>query len=213
MKSTFKKRYPRLVALAVFLASVTANSKASTPQITINVYNDAALEESTLRKAQEEATSILKRAGIEAEWINCKGPTPEQAPNACLLPMSQTHLAVSIVPFQMDGADSSLGVAFLAENQPGVYADVFYPSIERLVRDYGTSRSLVLGNVMAHEIGHLLLGIRSHSPIGIMRPHWCYQELDQVGKGTLQFTPTQAHAMQARLMATTQPPEAGTSGM
>jgi hypothetical protein len=72
--------------------------------------------------------------------------------------MSQTHLALRIVPYQQDAEASSLGVAFLAEDQPGVYADVFYPSVERLSRDYGTNRSLVLGEVMAHEIGTFFLG-------------------------------------------------------
>jgi hypothetical protein len=155
---------------------------------------------------------ILRRAGVDAQWISCKGRTPEQVPNAsCLLPMSQTHLALSIVPFQQDAEALCLGVAFLDEGQPGVYADVFYPSIERLFRDYGTNRSRVLGDVMAHEIGHLLLGTNAHGTIGIMRPRWRYQELEQVEKGTLLFTDTQADEMRARLTAVTRtkPPRTG----
>jgi hypothetical protein len=149
---------------------------------------------------------------VDAQWISCKGLTPEQVPNpSCLLPMSRTHLSLSIVPFQQDAEGSCLGVAFLSENQPGVYADVFYPSIERLFRDYGTNRSLVLGDVMAHEIGHLLLGTNAHFTIGIMRPRWRYEELEEVEKGTLLFTDTQAHAIRTRLMAVTliKPPRTG----
>lgn len=191
--------------LAAFFLSVATNLRASASDITINVYNDARVEENTLEKAQAEATRILSQAGINAEWINCKGLQPQQVLSpSCSLPMSQTHLALRVVPFQMEGGDSALGVAFLDENQPGVQADIFYPSLDGLCRDAGTSRSLVLGDVIAHEIGHLLLGTHSHSARGIMRPHWHNQELDQIGKGTLLFTDTQAHTMRTRLMAAPQ---------
>ena len=191
--------------LAVFFISVATNLKGSTPDVVINVYNDARVEENTLEKAQEEATRILAHAGINAEWINCKGLQPQPVLNPyCSLPMSQNHLVLRVVPFQIRGGDSVLGVAFLDEDQPGVQADIFYPSLDGLCREAGTSRSRVLGNVIAHEIGHLLLGTHSHSARGIMRPHWHNQELDQIGMGTLLFTDTQAQTMQRRLMATLQ---------
>jgi hypothetical protein len=76
---------------------------------------------------------------VDAQWISCRELTPEQVPKAsCLLSISQTHPALSIVPYQREAEAASLGVAFLAEDQPGVYADVFYPSVERWFRDYGT---------------------------------------------------------------------------
>lgn len=115
--------------------------------------------------------------------------------------MSQTHLALRIVPFAEAEGDSGLGVAFLAENEPGIYSDVFYPSIEKLCRNFEVNISLVLGGVMAHEIGHLLLGTHAHTPTGIMCPRWGAQELDRVGKGTLLFTDAQAQKIRARLMS------------
>jgi hypothetical protein len=42
--------------------------------------------------------------------------------------------------------------------------------------------------VMAHEIGHLLLGRNSHSVSGIMRGTWGSAELRAIAQGALRFT-------------------------
>jgi hypothetical protein len=98
-------------AFCLLAVVFVANLEALTPQVTINVYNRAKLQENILRKAQEEATRILRRAGVDAEWISCKGLTREQVATAsCLLPMSQTHLSLSIVSYQQDAKPSVLGV-------------------------------------------------------------------------------------------------------
>ena len=47
----------------------------------------------------------------------------------------------------------------------------------------------MLGSVMAHEIGHLLLGSHAHAISGIMRGHWESGELHQIAMGTLRFLP------------------------
>ena len=44
---------------------------------------------------------------------------------------------------------------------------------------------------MAHEIGHLLLGV-GHSPTGIMRAKLNRWDLLQAGRGQLKFTPEQS---------------------
>ena len=46
----------------------------------------------------------------------------------------------------------------------------------------------VLGIVMAHEIGHLLLGFGAHSSAGIMSGRWGKFEMDLVAAGLLGFT-------------------------
>jgi hypothetical protein len=103
-----------------------------------------------------------------------------------------------IVPKALSAADSMFGMAFLAGNG-GVYGDVFFDSVEILHRDCGASIARVLGHVMAHEVGHLLLGSHSHSSIGIMCPSWHSEQLRRVEKGTLFFTPEQARAMRDKI--------------
>jgi hypothetical protein len=52
--------------------------------------------------------------------------------------------------------------------------------------------------VMAHEIGHMLLGSHAHAISGIMRGHWESSELHQIAMGTLLFLPLQEQRMRLR---------------
>jgi hypothetical protein len=56
----------------------------------------------------------------------------------------------------------------------------------------------ILGNAIAHEIGHLLLNNQSHSASGIMRGDWNLWDLRNASYGYLLFTPQQAKAIQTR---------------
>jgi hypothetical protein len=171
-------------------------------QVTINVYNDARLPEKMLTQAQQEATRILANAGVDSAWSVCR-PSQASPTPACLSPLGGVHLALRIVPWSAQLGDSIFGVAFLSEHGVGVYSDVFYPSVEKLHSDCDVSLLRVLGHVMAHEIGHLLLGTNAHSAAGIMQPHWTGEALRRVGMGTLFFTPDQARTMRAKLLTTT----------
>jgi hypothetical protein len=57
----------------------------------------------------------------------------------------------------------------------------------------------VLGNVIAHEVGHLLLRATSHSRIGIMRAHMDVQPAIHLQS----FDKTQARVIRTALMGPT----------
>jgi len=63
----------------------------------------------------------------------------------------------------------------------------------------------ILGNVMAHELGHLLLGSNSHALSGIMKARWENEELERIAKGGLFFTIEQAELIRERLVASEPP--------
>jgi hypothetical protein len=56
-------------------------------------------------------------------------------------------------------------------------ATVFHDQVEAVARRTGVARSELLGRALAHEVGHLLLGVRGHSRTGIMRAVWTDDEL------------------------------------
>src|SRR5438067_624574 len=65
----------------------------------------------------------------------------------------------------------------------------------------GVPPDLVLAHVMAHEIGHVLLGLNSHSSMGIMRGYWQAEEVSALERGRLLFSSQQSRAMRERLQA------------
>jgi hypothetical protein len=59
----------------------------------------------------------------------------------------------------------------------------------------------MLGHLMAHELGHLLLGVRSHSASGIMHVPWQKKELEIIAQGSMLFTPWEAQTMRSKIQA------------
>src|SRR5215469_1383035 len=90
--------------------------------------------------------------------------------------------------------DSVFGFAILP-----ALASVYYESLITLARTYRAEMidlPTILGCVMAHEIGHLLLG-SNHSATGIMKAHWGRKQMRELIKGDLLFTFQQSKLIQA----------------
>jgi hypothetical protein len=85
-----------------------------------------------------------------------------------------------------------LGIAAPSEKNTTASASVFCDRVERLSKGGYASLAVILGHAAAHEIGHLLLGSNSHSPLGLMRGSWSRQDLQRATGGDLLFTPSQA---------------------
>ena len=187
-----------LVANLLIVSSACPAANAdSVSSTTVRLYSDVQLSTKALVQAQQEAVRIFRQAGVETVWVQCK-PSPSPADRRCQIPPSEKFLVMRIVSKALTSAESIFGMAFLSEGR-GTYSDLFYDSVEKLHQECGASVPRVLGHVMAHELGHLLLGSNAHVEIGIMRPRWHGEQLRAVERGTLFFTPEQARLMQYRL--------------
>ena len=134
-----------------------------------------------------------------------RSPAPTQSELDCASFAWPTRLAVRIVPRSTRPTSEVFGVAFLSDEGTGCYSDVFYDQAMQLHADWHVGLSDLLGNVMAHELGHLLLGPNSHSRAGVMRAHWQEEELQQLSRGNLRFTDEQAEQMLGKLNRAHQP--------
>jgi hypothetical protein len=86
-----------------------------------------------------------------------------------------------------------MGYAMVSGRFPYI-ASVFYHRAEEL--ESGTvAGAEILGGILAHEIGHLLLAENSHSETGVLRAQWGVQDLRMIACGRLWFTPEQAARM------------------
>jgi hypothetical protein len=61
------------------------------------------------------------------------------------------------------------------------------------------SVSQILGAMVAHEIGHVLLNMPLHSETGIMRGAWDRKDLYDVAHHCLFFTPSQAEMIRSEV--------------
>jgi len=89
-----------------------------------------------------------------------------------------------------------IGLAQAAPELSNTVAFVFFARLKRAADRHVESTSDVLGYVMAHEVGHLILQAGSHSDSGIMRDTWEPNEMR-----TPAFTAQQAAMIRTKLAA------------
>jgi hypothetical protein len=177
------------------------------PKIQIFVYNYAGVSAETLARAERAATRIFSRTAIETEWLDCP-LTPDQEAQypACQLPVSAARVALRILSRPMADriglSNVTFGSALLPEDSGfGTVAQVCAHCCEELAKGNESMYAAVLGHVMAHELGHLLLGIGSHGATGLMHVPWAKKELESITQGWLLFTSWEAEKMRRQVSA------------
>ena len=157
-------------------------------QLTVVAFNDAGIPAAVLRQAEEITHRIFKEAGIRLVWKDRADPKSDPI-----------RLFVRIVPHSLNLPGEDFGIAFVGPDGRGLQADVFYSGIEGLAKNYSANPAEILGHVMAHELGHLLLGMNSHSSLGIMQAHWSERQLHEMSRGALKFNKSQSRNISSRL--------------
>jgi hypothetical protein len=132
--------------------------------------------------ATQVATNILHAAGIEILWMNCDDRVSAHqrvTRKECMTPPNPGEVIVRFVSAQLStdrinrpGPDR-LGDAYVDTSAAsGTLATVYVDRVAVMARSAGLDAGTLLGRVMAHEIGHLLLGTANHRPTGLMRAEW-----------------------------------------
>ena len=172
----------------VLLAGIGLMAQTS---ITVVVNDTAKIRPAVLLTAENEAARLFHSAGISVRWLHCAKT------DACRRQLLPNEYVLHIVPNGKTQGDFVYGVAFLGEDGHGKYSDIFFDRIRMAPANIDTGK--LLGVVAAHELGHLLLGSRAHSLVGIMQPVWEQECVRKLGMGMLLFTPEQARLMRQRI--------------
>src|SRR5712692_1905444 len=202
---------PRVVVSVYDDARVPATVLAQAERKAAKIFNRAGLDvvwANCSSSLQDAGRNVLVQVGEPSSWGlafepgdpgRAGAPAPTRAPSAneagCARFDWPTHLAVRIVPRSSTSTNEVFGVAFLSAEGTGCYSDVFYDRATELHANWNVGLADILGNVMAHELGHLLLGSNSHAGTGIMRAHWQGEELRHLSRGSLGFTNEQGDHM------------------
>ena len=149
----------------------------------------------TRQRAQDVATRVFHLSGIALVWVDA-----ETCQARCLTVRIVTQ------PVSAKSRDPHmLGVAPSTPEARGINLWIFYPRIRAYSAELGMDASQLLGHVMAHELGHLLLPYGAHSVAGLMRPAWDRAQVRAATAGLLTFTPDQAGLIRERLQASASP--------
>lgn len=183
-----------LASLLILAFPATATEATKGQEITVLIFNFRQVPHQTLVKAENETRRILQQAGVHVTWRDC--PTGNEP---CHRGPGRTFiLAMMVGPAQHKFMDTVSGYAVLPDHLAVVYYD-YLPHLPRDNRDQSDA-ARVLGCVIAHELGHLLLGARGHSIAGIMQADWGVEQTRRALMDQLFFLPEES-----RLMQTTTP--------
>ena len=183
---------------------------AEEPTATVLVHNYRRVSPAIVTAAEREAGRILDAAGVRVVWVECPmRSTTAGARGSCLRALKSTDILLRVLP---PPARHSLKADVFGFAVSPILANVYYDYAVRLAVEQGYvefDARIILGSVIAHELGHLLLGSNSHSSAGIMRSPWGQKQVRQALMGTLLFTAEQAKVMQAQARARTKPQRHG----
>ncbi len=168
------------VVLAVAIAistsgSVRAASRQDTHEgkrrieasVIVRVDNYAGVPEDTLKFAEARAAEIYERIGVGLTWIDGQEAIRQKR----LLP----YTVVLLKPREAQQKAARDGVSDGVVGEAAMVARRAYVYYERVVAmSLPPDRDVVtlLGDVIAHELGHLTLPPQSHAQTGIMRANF-----------------------------------------
>jgi hypothetical protein len=184
------------LGLLTGMRQLSAQIAQGQPDVHVQVYNMAQIREATLVPALRQAGWIFSRTGIHLSWIGCPlSSAASQNRGMCGGSIAGALLLLRILPRAPDVFSGEAMGFGLPVPEGGIHAAVFYSRVEHLSRSATAPVEQILAHVMAHEIGHLLLGSNRHSTKGIMRGRWEYSDIRLAIAGSLSFTPEEASCM------------------
>lgn len=173
--------------------------------ITIYLYDYAAPKPSVLLEAERAVTGILEKAGVETVWVDC--PRDDASPRnlACVASADPTHLILRVLPDSMSNRfrqvpGDAMGFAMLGERF-NCNAWIFYDRVKDLSLKKHLALERLLGAVIAHELGHLLLGENAHANTGLMHACWTHRELLEIECARIIFSDTESKRIQSGVIA------------
>ena len=193
----------RAAAFTLLFVLRTAPCAACTvwERLPVKLFNDAAVGNEVLRPAKEEAAWLLKSVCVQVTWILCPVVTvSHQEP--CAAPVDAIELHILSSPATNDFAEKVMGIAFPARGSRG-HVGVFLSRVRQTAAlNAGViDMPRLLGHVMAHEIGHLLLRSSAHSSEGLMRADLQRADLKKAGQRQLKFTREQVETIHRTMLA------------
>lgn len=203
--------------LSLLLAANAAQGGAPEPlqRVSVRVYDHAGVPAHVLTRAQRELERLFGRMDLGVDLILCyrHGQLLEATCNLTAQP-NELHLAiVETVPKELSGkkmAPETCGFALVTgQAMENTRANIFYSCVRRSADEAGVAQGVVLGHLMAHEMGHLLLNTKQHSPSGVLRARLRPEDFRLAAQGRLEFTGGETLALRAAVALRLRPRDSG----
>jgi hypothetical protein len=177
----------RLVVLMMLMGSAVSALAAPREQggaVSIRIHDYSNFEDQQLQQAQRQVSETYAGIGVDLEWRQVVRPAaieqglanwPPDRPATITIVVLATAMAM-----RLRIRDDVAGYAPITREHGGRIAFVVGDRTRAIAAAGRVAQSEVLGGIIAHELAHLLMPARSHSPEGVMRAQWDPSEFRQM---------------------------------
>jgi hypothetical protein len=164
------------------------------------VFNYSGASSTTVVAAERETSRIFSDTGIDIAWVHCPIPLSADSDEACAADLGVAgEVRVRILDHATENA---VGGSVFGFAVAPVFATVYYGDVLRIPSLHNPDYEipLILGCLIAHEIGHLILGPGAHASSGIMQARWEPADLNRAIRGQIGFTIAEKKVLRANTL-------------
>jgi hypothetical protein len=178
--------------------------------VSIRIHDYANIQDAELARAQAVVSGMYGAIGVRTDWRDSlrQSVAPADSTDAsedCGPSDLQIIILTSAMASRGVIPDAIIGYAAVEPGVGGRVAYVIYDRVRTFASDTAVDDMRMMGIVMAHEIGHLLMMHQAHSDTGIMRGRWHQSEFRADRPIDLQFSEPQAVEIRRTLGGETAP--------
>jgi hypothetical protein len=206
----------KMAAISAVLTAILSPAAGVTaaelkPVVTVRAYDYVGISMKELGEAKAEVEAILQAARIRIDWIDCpivsrNEPQPDRCRESAAT--NELLLRLSADSGHVEGRPVTLGNSLIDRVADAGVLITVYPALVKA--ELGESRQTGpglgfgpgLGRVIAHEIGHMLLGTRTHARHGLMRAVWIPEDGQPNFLANWRFLSDEGRQMRNRLFGT-----------
>jgi hypothetical protein len=182
-----KKSWLAVSVVVTFFVTAPQHGVAGDLRLTAVVYDHANLGDGKLAEVENTTSEIFRRTGVQLVWIEGFGYAAKRRDE---LTPAREGPATLVVKLQPESEAARYGVRSVCGGIGFASGAIIF--VHRFDPRSTVSEVTRIGHVIAHEIGHVLLGPNAHSIVGIMRGTLLQQDWENAAQGTLGFTQSQS---------------------
>jgi len=172
--------------MAGMIVTAGASAIGADRQVLVCMDSKGLVPASAQYRATAQASAIFAKIGVGLTWARRSD---------CV----DGGVEIQVVPKAPETASPSALAHALPFGNRSQRITIFYDRVQRLVGPQENWIPAVLGHVLAHEIGHVLLGTDGHTDTGLMEAQWTKKEVSMMQFRPLGFTPAHVDLIHERL--------------
>ena len=179
--------------MPLIFSLILATSLADQPVLDVYLphFNDRQANRS-FGRARAIVDAAYAEIGLRVTWHFTASLPPD-----CVKGPMRRQIVFELLTGPATGRSATALAAAKPYSQQGPCITLLMDRFQASAEQNPETTGMLMGHVIAHEIGHVLQGVDRHSETGLMKERWSAQEIKEMWRTRLRFTPYDAELILA----------------